>query len=253
LPAGEAPTLVVLPLDGGGYALAWEAAVRSATDERRVYVDAATGSVLLDYSTLKTHQARAARSDARPEALDLVAHERAHAAIERRPGFIYRGESGALEEAFADICATSVEFAAQPPGHGPGRADYLIGEDATEGGVRSLSDPSAHGHPDHVSLLRKDASGPQMQANSTIVSHAFYLAVEGGKNVTSGMAVEGVGPARRDQIERVFHRAFVYMLPPAASFETARAATTQSARDLFGAGSSVERAVIQAWAAVGVK
>ena len=216
LSAGAAPTLVVLPLDGGGYALAWEAAVRSASDERRVYVDAATGSVLLDYSTLKAHQAQSARPGARDEALDLAAHELAHAAIAKRSGFIYRGESGALEEAFADICATSVEFASQPPGHGPGRADYLIGEDATEGGVRSLSDPSAHGNPDHVSLLRKDAAGPSLQANSTIVSHAFYLAVEGGVNRTSGKAVEGVGSARRDQIERVFSRAFGVLLrrPP---------------------------------------
>lgn len=253
LPAGEAPTLVVLPLDAGGYALAWEATVRSATDERRVYVDAAAASVLLDYSALKAHQVQAARPGAPDEALDLAAHELAHTAIAKRPGFIYRGESGALEEAFADICATSVEFAAQPPGHGPGRADYLIGEDATEGGVRSLSDPSAHGNPDHVSLLRKDASRSAMQANSTIVSHAFYLAVEGGENRTSGVTVEGVGPAQRDQVERVFYRAFVYLLPPAASFDTARAATIQSARDLFGAGSAVERAVVQAWTAVGLK
>jgi Zn-dependent metalloprotease len=42
------------------------------------------------------------------------------------------------------------------------------------------------------------------------------------------------------------------MLPAAATFSMARAATIQSARDLFGAGSAAERAVADAWTAVGV-
>jgi Zn-dependent metalloprotease len=61
-----------------------------------------------------------------------------------------------------------------------------------------------------------------------------------------------VGRERRDVLEKVFYRAFVYLLPPGATFATARAATLQSARDLCGAGSDVERAVAQAWTAVGV-
>ena len=84
------------------------------------------------------------------------------------------------------------------------------------------------------------------------MSHAFYLAIEGGRNRTSGLAVTGVGPANREQVERVFFRAFTQMLPSNASFRTARAATIQSARDLYGAGSAVETAVAQAWTAVGV-
>jgi Zn-dependent metalloprotease len=42
------------------------------------------------------------------------------------------------------------------------------------------------------------------------------------------------------------------MLPANANFSTARAATIQAATDLYGAGGAVERAVIQAWTAVGV-
>jgi len=37
-----------------------------------------------------------------------------------------------------------------------------------------------------------------------------------------------------------------------SDFATARAATIQSARDLYGAGSAVETAVTEAWTAVGV-
>ena len=67
-----------------------------------------------------------------------------------------------------------------------------------------------------------------------------------------GAAVQGVGSANRDQIEKVFYRGFTSMLPSNATFAVARAATIQSARDLYGAGSAAERAVTQAWTAVGV-
>ena len=56
----------------------------------------------------------------------------------------------------------------------------------------------------------------------------------------------------RDKIEKVFYRAFTQMLPANATFSLARAATLQAARDLYGAGSDVERALTQAWTAVGV-
>jgi Zn-dependent metalloprotease len=61
-----------------------------------------------------------------------------------------------------------------------------------------------------------------------------------------------VGGANREQIEKVFYRAFTSMLPANARFSTARAATIQAARDLYGAGSAAERAVNEAWTAVGV-
>ena len=65
--------------------------------------------------------------------------------------------------------------------------------------------------------------------------------------------MQGVGGANRDQIEKVFYRAFTSMLPPSADFHMARAATIQAARDLQGPGSAAERAVTQAWTAVGVE
>jgi len=116
-----------------------------------------------------------------------------------------------------------------------------------------MENPALFGDPDHYSIRftgSADAGG--IHINAGIVSHAFYLAVEGGTNRTSGLPVQGVGRANREQIERVFYRAFVFLLPPNASFATARAATIQAARDLYGAGSAAERAVAQAWTAVGV-
>ena len=187
-------------------------------------------------------------------ALDVVAHELTHGVTDFSSRLVYQGESGALNESFSDIMATGVEFLFQPSGAGLMRADYLIGEDViTPGGIRSLADPRAFGDPDHYSLRytgTEDNGG--VHINSGIPNHAFYLAVEGGTNRTSGLAVQGVGGANREQIEKAFYRAFALMLPPGATFSLARSATIQAARDLYGGGSAVERALTEAWTAVGV-
>jgi thermolysin len=168
---------------------------------------------------------------------------------------IYANESGALNEAFSDMMATSVEFFFQRPGNGTLQADYLIGEDVIRpGGFRSLANPGLFGDPDHYSrrFTGTDDNGG-VHINSGIPNHAFYLAIEGGTNRTSGQPAQGVGAANREQIEKVFYRAFTELLPANATFSVARAATIQSARDLYGAGSAAERAVAQAWSAVGVE
>ena len=116
-----------------------------------------------------------------------------------------------------------------------------------------MADPQAFGDPDHYS---RRYTGPEdnggVHINSGIANNAFYLAIEGGANRTSGLSVQGVGAANREQVERVFYRAFTQMLPANATFAVARAATIQSARDIFGANSAAERAITQAWTAVGV-
>jgi len=42
------------------------------------------------------------------------------------------------------------------------------------------------------------------------------------------------------------------LMPSNSTFSVARKTTLQSARDMFGAGHSVERAIGEAWSAVGV-
>jgi bacillolysin len=187
-------------------------------------------------------------------AIDIVAHELTHGVTDYSSDLIYLNESGALNEAFSDIMATGVEFFFQPPGSGQMKADYLEGEDAVSGGgLRSLDDPASKGNPDHYSkryIGTNDNGG--VHTNSTIAGHAFYLAIEGGTNRTSGLSVQGVGPANRDQIEKIFYRAFVNLMPSNGTFATARSTTIQAARDLYGAGTAAERAVTDAWTAVGV-
>ena len=133
-------------------------------------------------------------------------------------------------------------------------ADYVIGEDVIRAarpgvldGARSMSNPTQFGDPDHYRLKHVGASDDGgVHANAAISSQAFYLAIEGGTNRTSGLTVAGVGPVNRDQIEKIFYRAFTVLLPSNATFVAARGATTQAARDLYGSSSRAEQAVDQA-------
>src|SRR5687768_6103033 len=123
-------------------------------------------------------------------------------------------ESGALNESLSDVLGVGAEFYYQPSGSGLRQADYLMGEDSIRpGGIRSLANPAAYGDPDHYSrrFTGRDDNGG-VHINSGIPNHAFYLAIEGGVNRTSGLRVTGVGAGNREQIERAFYRAFVSML-----------------------------------------
>jgi len=192
----------------------------------------------------------------RVAALDIVGHEFTHGVTRFSSNLIYQNESGALNESLSDIMGVAVEFDYQPVGSGLARADWLLGEDARlSGSIRDFITPTVNGHPDHYSIrlitgLNNDNGG--VHTNSSISNHAFYLAIVGGTNRVSGLAVEGVGFSNRKQIEKVFYRAFTQILTADSNFSNARAACIQAARDLFGIGSSAERAVTQAWDAVGV-
>ena len=196
---------------------------------------------------------------------------------------------GAINEAFSDIIGTATEFSLHDPGAGPNRADYLMGEDIGWT-IRSLDDPgsltlgggsipfpdaygglaqfvigifedtgrffffpvgSLDGGRTIVSLPGTDSGG--VHWNATILGHAFFLAIEGGRNRTTGITVAGVGGANRQDVERVFFRALTELMPAGTSFGITAATVRQSAVDLFGAGSGVYNSVDQALDAVGLQ
>ena len=99
-------------------------------------------------------------------------------------------------------------------------------------------------------VMPVDAGG--VHFNMTILGHAFYLAVEGGTNATSGRRVQGVGGANRAQIEQAFFRGMTVLMPNAPSMPVAARAVYQAAVDLFGAPSAAAQAIAQAMAAVGL-
>lgn len=176
-------------------------------------------------------------------------------------------QGAAVNESLSDVFATGAGFFHEGAG---AAADYRMDT------IRSLEDPgSIDGNPDaygrRVEFALAGAgefSGFMFVGgrfvvdldnccygaehwNSTILSHAFYLAVEGGANRTTGLSVEGTGDAGRALIERIFFRAVRDLLPPVASLPLAADAIRQAAADL-DAGGAAQRAVEQALRAVGL-
>ena len=195
--------------------------------------------------------------------LDVIAHEMAHGVTHFTAGLTYPppptpNEPGALSEAFSDIVAVATEFHVEEPGRGPLRADYLIGEDIGFP-IRSLRDPQAlqnpitGPYPDHYDdryLGRLDDGG--VHINATILGHAYFLAVEGGTNRTSGLSVTGVGHENRLDIERTFFNAWVNLVPSFADHAIVRESLIRSATDLFGPDAAATRAIREALDAVGI-
>ena len=189
--------------------------------------------------------------------IDSVAHEYTHGIIEATANLAYANESGALNESFADIFGTAVEF------FDNFKPDYLVAEDFTAKGWRSMSAPSRFADPHHYSLRLYQGSctpvtdqelpgyndGCGVHTNSGISNYAFYLLAEGGTHTYSRVQVPGIG---RYAAEKIFYRALSEYLTPSSKFIDARFATTKAAADLYGYQSPQWHATHRAWDAVGV-
>ncbi|OZM56217.1 peptidase M4 [Lottiidibacillus patelloidae] len=164
-------------------------------------------------------------------ALDVVAHELTHAVTERTAGLIYQDQSGALNESMSDVFGYFVE-----------PNDYLMGEDVYTPGIsgdalRSISDPTAYGQPDHMNdyyYTSSDNGG--VHTNSGIPNKAAYNTI-----VSIG----------KTKAEKIYYRALTVYLTSSSDFSDARAALLSSTADLYGYGTEYT-AVENAWDAVGV-
>lgn len=178
-------------------------------------------------------------------ALDIVGHEYTHAVITYIVGqggpALVSGESGALNEAYADIMGSLIEGKS-----GPDR--WLIGEDTENGGaaVRSLADPTSFQTPygpyrDQYATRytgTKDEGG--VHANSTIFSHAAYLMM--------------TDPATTDISDETWAKVFytsLYQLTPNATFTDGRAAVLGSAIG-YGFTPAQQEAIGRAFDDVGI-
>ncbi len=198
-------------------------------------------------------------------------------------------DGGAIHESWSDIFGTAVEFMVHEPAQGPLVADYEMFEDDGPA-TRNLARPGSQilegtrgelTYPDEAGGMVRFLVGvfednerfffspfisvdgenimfvpsifyDGVHWNSTVLSHAFYLAIEGGTHETTGLTVQGVGGDRRHEIERVFFRAMTELMPPSVNVEIAALAVRLAAIDLFGVGHDVFGAVHQALNAVGL-
>jgi bacillolysin len=159
-------------------------------------------------------------------ALDVVAHEMTHGITSNTAKLVYMNQSGALNEAFSDILAESVENFVT------GKPDWLHGRDLGTPS-RSLRDPHevAPGYPARMSEymnLPPTAEGDNggVHINSSIINHAYYLLAAG---MTGAIGI--------NDAERIFYRALTAHLSMQSNFLDARLACIQSAREIFGSNS----------------
>jgi Zn-dependent metalloprotease len=177
-------------------------------------------------------------------ALDIVCHEMGHGVVEYTANLIYEFQSGALNEAYADIFGACAEFYSLGQ-----NGDWLIGEDVTTPGVpgdalRDMAVPNSVNaldklpiHMDEFYVTSIDDDNGGVHTNCSIVSHAFYR-----------FASElGVAKA-----EKIAYHALVYYLTRTSQFIDARVSMVQAARDLYGENSMEEQTVQQAFDAVGL-
>lgn len=197
--------------------------------------------------------------------LDITAHEFSHLIVSRNGtgGLNYQGESGALNESFADMFAVSVEFYAND------NPNWTIGEDVWYGTwnmpnyMRNLADPNAGPEPtggqqpdtyegtywvDPASEL--DNGG--VHINSGVGNYWFYLLSEGGSgtnDIGNSYSVEGITIQKAEQIA---YAALMTGLTPTATYLDAYNATQQAAVNLYGEDSNEWQQVVNAWYAVGI-
>lgn len=200
--------------------------------------------------------------------LDVEGHEYSHMVINfnGNGGLIYQGESGALNESFADIFGTSIEFYS---GVSP---DWTIGEDVMIAApyIRNMANPSDNAlsftymgnnvdfrQPDTYqgnfwlnTSLSQDHGG--VHRNSGVQNFWFYLLCQGGSgtnDIGNAYSVTGIGITQARQIA---YRNLTTYLPPAATYLDAYYGSLQSAEDLYGNPSTQYDAVRDAWYAVGI-
>lgn len=186
-------------------------------------------------------------------AIDVVGHEFGHGVVEATAGLVYQGESGALNESYADVFGASTKIYTW----GITPDSWKLGSDiytpSTPGdALRYLNNPtldagnfaytSTDYYPTRLQLpLDTDAGG--VHFNSGISNLAFYLVSQGGTHPrlnTGSVPALGIYAA-----EQIWYKALPY-LPANATFADMRSATAMVA-------TATERvSVCKAWDAVGV-
>jgi Zn-dependent metalloprotease len=157
-------------------------------------------------------------------ALDVVGHEFTHAVVSYVVGdggpVWYYAESGALNEAYADILGGLIEGKS-------GSDRWLVGEDSDLGIIRNLADPTSMVttlgpyRDNYATRYTGSADDSGEHLNSTIFSHAAYTMMTDA--ATSGVSDETWA--------RVFYQS-LYRLSPGAVFTDARAAVLSTATAL---------------------
>ncbi|MBL0053578.1 MAG: M4 family metallopeptidase [Bacteroidetes bacterium] len=184
--------------------------------------------------------------------LDIVAHEFTHGVDEYSANLDYSGESGALDESFADIFGEIVEQSIENNWATP---SWTLAEDLTNKDyIRSFIAPKIKGDPDTylgTNWYTGSDGNKEVHTNSGVQNHFFYVLVEGKSGVNdlgNQYNVSGIGINDAKDIAWLAHQ----YLFDAAQYIDSRDAWLEAAGYLFGSCSNQAIQVGNAWHAVGV-
>jgi bacillolysin len=173
--------------------------------------------------------------------LDVGGHELTHGVIQNSANLNYQGESGAINESFADIFGCSID-----------PKNWQIGEDVVllsefpSGALRDLSNPHNGGadinsrswQPNNVSEMYMGTSdNGGVHINSGITNYAYYLFATA---------------TQRSTAEQIFYRALTTYLTRSSQFIDLRIACITAATDLYTASSNEVTQIGLAFDAVGI-
>lgn len=177
--------------------------------------------------------------------LDVAGHEMSHGVIQNTANLEYVGQSGALNESYADVFGAMID-----------RDDWKMGEDVVKpaafpsGALRDLSNPNNGGNslgdpgwqPRDMSQFVNLPNTPEgdnggVHINSGIPNRAFFLlATSVGKN----------------KAEQIYYKALNDYLVKSSQFVDMRLAAEKAASDLHGSSSAELEAVRTAFNTVGI-
>lgn len=174
-------------------------------------------------------------------ALDIAGHELTHGVINYSSELVYKNQSGALNESFADIFGTMIE-----------RKNWRMGEDLNAPDYlralveRDMDRPWIQGNPGHMEDYRNlstDDGG--VHTNSSIPNRAYFLLAQGLTDENKGQSV-GLAKA-----EKLAYRTMIG-LSGNDRFIHAAIKMIQVGESLYGTNSAEVAAVKAAWIEVGV-
>lgn len=170
--------------------------------------------------------------------IDIIGHELAHRLVDLSANLEYYGESGALNESFADIFGTLAERFIRT-NHGR-NWNWTLGEDAVT--LRSMSNPLLYSDPDHYQgqyWVDPQSGGDYggVHTNSGVQNKWFY-------NLS-----QTIGPDKAGLV--AYYMLHLY-LTPTSNYHDALFASVFAAENLFGRCSDERSKVISAWQSVGV-
>jgi Zn-dependent metalloprotease len=189
------------------------------------------------------------------KSLDVIAHELGHGVVEDEGALEYHGQSGALNEHFADVAGSMVKQ--YTLGQTADEADWLIGADlrGDEFDGDALRSMKAPGTAFDDDVLGKDPQPAHWR------DYVRTFEDNGGVHINSGipnkafhLLATNLGGNSWHAPGRIWYDALRSpLLSPTSTFRQFARLTHRAARQRFGPGSDETTAVREAWTEVGVR